>query len=89
MKDPTSNSVRVTGRGDDDELVAAEPRDKITFTHDGLQTRRADAQEFVACLMSADIVDLFEPVEVEKDQRGRPARRELDIESGHQSPTIQ
>ncbi len=56
--------------GDDDEFVAAEPRQERAADR-RLQAPRHLAQQFVADGVAEDVVDLLEAVEVEAHQRER------------------
>ena len=64
--------VAITGdRLDDGEFVAAEPADKVVGPGQGAQPIGDDAQQIVADRMAVGVVDVFEPVEVDDQQRDR------------------
>ncbi len=53
------------------ELVAADARDGVRLAHDRLEAAGDRPQDGVARLVSADVVDALEPVEVDDEQRER------------------
>ncbi len=57
-----------------DELVPTDARDRVRFADDGFEAPRERLQHDVACPVPADVVDVLEPVEVDRDQRERLAR---------------
>ena len=59
---------------EDDELVAADARDRVRLAHDRLEPARERLQHAVACAVTADVVDVLEAVEVDRDERERLAR---------------
>ena len=60
--------------GEDDELVAADPRDGVARPDDRLEPSRNALQHLVAGVVTADVVDLLEAVEVDDHQRKRVRR---------------
>ena len=57
-----------------DELVPTYASDRIRFPDDRFEAPRESLQHDVACPVPADVVDVLEPVEVDRDQRERLAR---------------
>ena len=55
----------------DGELVAAKPCHGVRLTKRGTQPRRHDLQHLIAGVMSERVVDVFEAVEIENQQRQR------------------
>src|SRR6185369_8080277 len=53
-----------------DELVAAEPRDRVGLAQRGRESRRDRTEETVTGFVAERVVHLFEAVEVD-EQRGR------------------
>ena len=54
-------------RQDQDELVAAEPRDRVGFAYRGRETLRHRLQQLVAGIVAERVVDPLEVVEVEEE----------------------
>ena len=62
--------IRFADIGDDHhELVTAEPTDRVGGAHCRPQCVGHTAQEFVAGVMAVGVVDQFEPVEIEIEER--------------------
>ena len=62
---------------EDRELVAADARDRVALADDVLESAGKADQYLVTCAVAADVVDLLEPVQVERDDGERlpgPAR---------------
>ena len=57
-----------------DELVASDARDRVGLAHDRLEPPRERLEHDVARAVAADVVDVLEAVEVDRDQRERLAR---------------
>ncbi|WP_234287173.1 MULTISPECIES: hypothetical protein [Halomonadaceae] len=53
----------------DDKLVAAEARQRVAVAQFALQALRHQAQQFVALLMAQGVVDMFELVQVDEENR--------------------
>ena len=80
---PTSASASVVLRRpqrEHDELVAADAGDGVRLSDDRLEAPCDRAEHLVARLVSADVVDALEPVEVDDEERerllGAPRARE-------------
>src|SRR5690606_9625681 len=69
--DPLGEILEVLRRGKaelgPDELVAAGPGQEFARTQAGAQPLRDDAQQLVPRMMTVDVVDLLETIEVEYD----------------------
>jgi hypothetical protein len=78
--------ARVSGRvadviGEHGELVAAEPHDGVREAEAGGQPCGHTAQQAVAGVVAQRVVDRFEVVEVEVDDRGRRGRSQVAVEA--------
>src|SRR5215212_4661961 len=56
---------------EDDELVAAEARDRVALAHSSLQPRADEPKQEIAVVGSERVVDLLEAVEVHQHHRER------------------
>ena len=65
--DPERIVARVHALEQDDELVAAEARQRVARTHHAAQPLADDAQELVAHLMAEIVVDHLEAVDVTEE----------------------
>jgi len=74
------------------ELVAAKPSHDVARPHLGVQRPRDPAQQLVSGRVPADLVDLREVVDVERDERERAtarAARQLRVEPLHEATAIE
>ena len=74
MRSPTAQRALAAGVGQDQrELVAAEPRDDVGFARARADHRRRFDQRPAAEQMPVGVVDRLEAVEIDEQQRQRPA----------------
>jgi hypothetical protein len=66
--------VAVDVRREDDELVAADATDGVHRSENCGEAFGDPSQDVVAGVMPAGVVDLFESIEVDKQDRGPSAR---------------
>ena len=59
----------IEARKDDDEFVAAEPRDGVGFAHRGREPLRDRLQQLIARIVAQRVVDPLEVIEVEEQAR--------------------
>ena len=70
LGDELGAAVRRRALDEDDELVTAEPGDRVAFAQGGEQAGRDRLQELVARFVAERVVDLLEAVEVEEQHGG-------------------
>ena len=58
-------------RGEDDELIAAKTCNDVFLTHDLLHEARKFLQNRIALKMPIRVVDAFEVVDIDRDERAR------------------
>jgi hypothetical protein len=66
----------------DGEFIPTEPGSQVTVTHGAQQSLRHDGKNLISNSVTINIVDLFESIQVQKNQRDALSQPRYDCDFG-------